>query len=286
MDFKDGKMKKPLEGYRFLITGITDSGSLALHIAKQVQEEGGSLICTGLGFTPHHKGLSEKAENFLKKTYESFTSTIQSELGKDVPCYPLDVTLDGSIEDFAKELKDKGITLDGFLHSIAMDKTIRPGTDVKPLLEVTKEEFFHAMDVSAYSLISLTRALLQNGVLNRNASVVSLSYLGGEFVAQHPYKNIGVAKAALERISRELAFELGKSHNMKFNVIRFSAYTGSKAGGAIQGLKEACDFAKEQSPLGNAEPIDLAYEAAYLLRPYGRVTGSIRYVDGGYHIRK
>ncbi len=279
-------MKKPLDGYKYLITGITDSGSIALRIAKQVIEEGGSIVCTGLGLTPHHKGLSEKAESFLKKTYESFQSTIASELGGDVLCFPLDVTLDACMEEFGRELQSRGLKLDGFLHSIAMDKTIRPGQDVKPLLDVTKEEFMYAMDVSAYSLISLTRSLMQNAVLNRNASIVALSYLGGEFVTQHPYKNIGVAKAALERIVRELAYELGKSHNMKVNAIRFSAYTGSKAGSAIQGLQEACDFAQEQSPLGNAQLEDLAYEVAYLLRPYGRVTGAIRYVDGGYHIRK
>jgi len=279
-------MKKPLDGYKYLITGITDSGSIALRIAKQVIEEGGSIVCTGLGLTPHHKGLSEKAESFLKKTYESFQSTIASELGGDVLCFPLDVTLDACMEEFGRELQSRGLKLDGFLHSIAMDKTIRPGQDVKPLLDVTKEEFMYAMDVSAYSLISLTRSLMQNAVLNRNASIVALSYLGGEFVTQHPYKNIGVAKAALERIVRELAYELGKSHNMKVNAIRFSAYTGSKAGSAIQGLQEAYDFAQEQSPLGNAQLEDLAYEVAYLLRPYGRVTGAIRYVDGGYHIRK
>lgn len=278
--------KLPLEGYKFLITGITDSGSLALKIAKQVMAEGGTVVCSGLGFTPYHKGLSEKAENFLKKTYASFEETIQKELGSSVETFPLDVTLDDCMAEFGKDLQKKGIELDGFLHSIAMDKTIRPGADVKPMLEVSKDDFFQAMDVSAYSLVALTRTLLQNNVLRKNSSVLALSYLGGEFVAQHPYKNIGVAKAALERIVKELAFELGKSHNMKFNAIRFSAYTGSKAGSAIQGLQEACDFAADQSPLGNAEPEDLAYESAYLLRPYGRITGAIRYVDGGYHIRK
>ncbi|MCC5814342.1 MAG: SDR family oxidoreductase [Leptospira sp.] len=277
--------KLPLEGNKFLITGITDSGSLALKIAKQVMAEGGTVVCSGLGFTPHHKGLSEKAENFLKKTYASFEETIQKELGSDVETFPLDVTLDDCMEEFGKELLKKNIQLDGYLHSIAMDKTIRPGSTVKPLLDVTKEEFFQAMDVSAYSLIALTRSLVNCNVLKNNASILALSYIGGEFITQHPYKNIGVAKAALERIVKELAFELGKSKNMKVNAIRFSAYTGSKAGSAIQGLQEACDFSHDQSPLGNAQPEDLAYESAYLLRPYGRVTGTIRYVDGGYHIR-
>jgi enoyl-[acyl-carrier protein] reductase I len=165
-----------------------------------------------------------------------------------------------------------------------MDKTIRAGA-VKPLIEVTREEFMGAMDVSAYSLIAVTRSLLAQNVLQKNASIVSLSYLGAEKIVRHPYKNVGVAKAALERITRELAFELGKSHNIKVNSIRFSPFTGSKAGGAIQGLQEALEFAEQNSPMGNALPEDLGYEVAYLLRPYGRITGEIRHVDGGYNIR-
>ncbi len=278
-------MSENLKGTTVLITGITDAGSLAMAIAKQVREEGGTIVCSGLGRTPHHEGLSERATAFLDSTYEAFENTVKSELGPDTPTFPLDVTLDGSIEDFCVALKAKNITLNGFLHSIAMDKTIKAGVVIKSILEVTKDQFFSAMDVSAYSLVSLTRGLIHNEILQKNAAILALSYLGAEKVAYHPYKNIGVAKAALERIVVELAHELGVSHQIKVNAIRFSPYTGSKAGSAIQGLAEAVAFCDEHSPLGNAQPEDLAYESAYLLRPYGRVTGEIRNVDGGYHIR-
>jgi enoyl-[acyl-carrier protein] reductase I len=278
-------MNYPLKGMTFLITGIIDSGSLALFIAKQVQAEGGKVVCTGLGKTPYHLNLSEKAISYLENTYDSFTKTIQTEFGNDVLTFPLDVTLDQSIEDLANVLKEKGVQLNGFLHSIAMDKSIKSGLVVKPLLDISKEEFFQAMEVSAYSIIPLTRVLLKNEVLLRKSSILALSYIGAEKVVQHPYKNIGVAKAALERIIRELAFELGKTHDIKVNGIRFSPYTGSKAGSAIQGLQEAVEHCNAQSPLGNALPEDIAYESAYLFRPYVRVTGEIRNVDGGYHIR-
>ena len=278
-------MTKSLENTTILITGITDSGSLALSIARQAREEGANIVCSGLGRTAHHQGLSEKAANFLDSTYAAFEQTVRSELGAETPTFPLDVTLDGSIQDFANALKGQNIKLNGFLHSIAMDKTIKAGVVIKSILDVTKEEFFSAMDVSAYSLVSLTRGLIQNQILENNSSILALSYLGAEKVAYHPYKNIGVAKAALERIVIELAHELGVSHNIKVNAIRFSPYTGSKAGSAIQGLAEAVAFCEKHSPLGNAKPEDLAWESAYLLRPYGRVTGEVRNVDGGYHIR-
>lgn len=277
-------MSKPLKDATILITGITDAGSLAMTIARQVLAEGGKVICSGLGRTKHHDDLSERAISFLDKTYEAFEKTVKTELG-DIPTFPLDVTLDGSIEDFCESLKEQNIQLNGFLHSIAMDKTVKAGVVIKSILDVTKDEFFSAMDVSAYSLVSLTRGLVKNDILQKNSSILALSYLGAEKVAYHPYKNIGVAKAALERIVVELSYELGISHHIKVNAIRFSPYTGSKAGSAIQGLKEAVEFCDKNSPLGNALPEDLAYESAYLLRPYGRVTGEIRNVDGGYHTR-
>jgi enoyl-[acyl-carrier protein] reductase I len=277
-------MEAPLKNTTTLVTGITDSNSLALACAKQIKKEGGNIICSALGLTNFHSNLSDKAKAYLEKTYSDFQKTIESELGKDTPTLAMDVTLDGSIEEAAKKLKEKGVQLTGLLHSIAMDKTIRAGV-VKPLLEVTRDEFSGAMDVSAYSLIALTRSLLQEGVLQKNSSIVSLSYLGAEKIVQHPYKNIGVAKAALERITIELAFELGKSHQIKVNAVRFSPFTGSKAGGAIQGLQEAFDYNEKNSPLGNAKPEDLGYEVAYLLRPYGRITSEIRHVDGGYNSR-
>lgn len=274
-----------LKGKNILITGITDEGSLAMSIARQVRQEGGTVICSGLGRTEHHSGLSDRARDFLDKTYDAFQSTVKKELGEETPTFPLDVTLDGSIQDFCDELRKQDILLNGFLHSIAMDKTIKAGVVIKSILDVTKDEFFGAMDVSAYSLVSLTRGLIHSDILQKNSSILALSYLGAEKVAYHPYKNIGVAKAALERIVIELAYELGQSHQIKVNAIRFSPYTGSKAGSAIQGLAEAVEFCEKHSPLGNARPEDLAYESAYLLRSEGRVTGEIRNVDGGYHIR-
>jgi len=273
-----------LEHRTILVTGITDASSLALHCAAQLRREGARVVCTGLGPTPHHVGLSDKAAAYLTRSYGDFLGAVRAAFGSEVLTLPLDVTVDGSLADVAAALRERGIRLDGVLHSIAMDKTIRGG-EVKPLLQVTREEFASAMDVSAYSLIALLRALLEGGVLNDGAAVCALSYLGAARVARHPYRNIGVAKAALERIVLELAHELGRAHGIKVNAVRFSPYTESKAGGAIQGLAEAAEFCDRESALGNARAEDLAWEVAYLLRPYGRVTGEIRNVDGGYHIR-
>ncbi len=268
-------------GKTFLITGIADKNSLAMFVAKKIIENGGSVVCTGLGVSPFHKNLSEKAATFLNKNYQDFKDAVQEELG-DAFTAIVDVTLDESIEHFAKTLQEKNIQLNGFLHAIAMDKTIRL-KEVKPLLEVTKEEFCDTMEVSAYSLIRLSHYLFKYNILQLDSSICSLSYIAAAKVTFHPYRNISIAKAALERITIELADELGRKNGTRVNAIRFSPYMGSKAGNTTLN-PEDFETADRISPLGNALPDDLANEVIHLFRPNGRITGEIRYVDGGYNI--
>ena len=270
-----------LHGKTFLITGIADKNSLAMYVAKDVIKNGGNVICTGLGVSAFHDNLSAKASAFLTKNFNDFDSAVKENIG-EVRTQVLDVTIDEQVEDFARNLARSGASLDGFLHAIAMDKTIR-NKKVKPLLEVTKDEFCDTMDVSAYSLIRLAHYLIKHKVLNRGASICSLSYVAAEKVTFHPYRNISIAKAALERISIELAHELGRNHGIRVNTIRFSPYMGSKAGNATLN-EEDLNISNRLSPLGNARPEDLAFEVVHLFRPESRITGEIRHVDGGYHI--
>jgi enoyl-[acyl-carrier protein] reductase I len=272
---------KIFEGKTYLITGIADSNSLAMFVARKIIENGGEVVCTGLGVSPFHKNLSEKAIAFLNKNNQDFQEAVRSELG-DSLTEILDVTIDENIEYFAKILQEKNIRLNGFLHAIAMDKTIRQ-KEVKPLLEVTKDEFCDTMEVSAFSLIRLSHYLMKYNVLQPGSSICSLSYIAAAKVTFHPYRNISIAKAALERITIELADEMGRKNGTRVNAIRFSPYMGSKAGNATLNQGDL-DISNEVSPLGNATPDDLANEVVHLFRPNGRITGEIRHVDGGYNI--
>ena len=270
------------KGKTYIITGIADKHSLAMYVAKEILKNNGKVICTGLGVTPFHKNLSERAEQFLNESHQLFTDSVKAELGKDVPTYILDVTLPESITDLCETLKQNNQSVDGLLHAIAMDKTIR-NKKVKPLLEVNFDEFCDTMEVSAFSLVSLTAKLKQYGLLNPGSSICSLSYIAAQKVTFHPYRNISIAKAALERITIELADELGRQNGTRVNCVRFSPYLGSKAGTATLNTSDV-EFAGQKSPLGNANPQDLAYEVVHLLRPDMRITGEIRHVDGGYNI--
>jgi len=265
----------------FLITGIADEHSLAMYVAKKIVANGGAVICTGLGVSPFHENLSEKAKQFLSKNYDDFQQAVQKELG-DAQTEILDVTIDESVAAFAQKLKAQNLKIDGFLHAIAMDKTIRQKV-VKPMLDVTKDEFCDTMEVSAYSLIRIAHHLFKEDVIQPNSSICSLSYIAAAKVTFHPYRNISIAKAALERITIELADELGRKNGTRVNAIRFSPYMGSKAGTATLN-QDDFDTANRISPLGNALPEDLANEVIHLFRPNGRITGEIRHVDGGYNI--
>ena len=269
-------------GKTYVITGIADQHSLAMYVAKEIINNGGNVVCTGLGMSRFHKNLSEKAQQFLSSSYELFEKSVKQELGENVLTHNLDVTISENIEAFCKFLHDKKIKIDGLLHAIAMDRTIR-NKKVKPLLEVNFDEFCDTMQVSAFSLVSLISSLRAGDLLNKSSSICSLSYIAAQKVTFHPYRNISIAKAALERITIELADELGRKDATRVNCVRFSPYLGSKAGTAT--LNEAdVDFAGKKSPLGNANPNDLALEVAHLLRPDVKITGEIRHVDGGYNI--
>ena len=119
-----------LKDKTFLITGIADKHSLAMYVAKEVIKQGGQVICTGLGVSPHHQNLSDKAKAFLDKTFQDFKLAVTQELG-DTAVAILDVTLDDNMASFGQNLAEKGVELHGWLHAIAMDKTIR-NKEVKP----------------------------------------------------------------------------------------------------------------------------------------------------------
>ena len=265
-----------------LVTGIADDQSLALPVAQELQRQGAIPICTGLGPSAGQDDLSPRALDHLRTSFESFHKTVRAALGEDTPCLACDLSNDESIAGMAADLASVGIEVDGVIHAVAFDRTLRAGRSV-PLLETSRDHFLECMNVSAYSLVALLRGLVEADRLAQGGSVVALSYIGAERVVSHPYRNVGVAKAALERIVTELAAELGASHGVRVNSIRFSPWAASRAGGAIPGLEEAERDAAQRAPLGNASPEALAYEVAHLLRPGVAITGECRAVDGGFH---
>jgi enoyl-[acyl-carrier-protein] reductase (NADH) len=106
--------------------------------------------------------------------------------------------------------------LDILVHSIAF--ATAHGIQ-SPMIDCTREDFRVAHDISAYSLVGMTRSMLPALETSATASksssnqrgaplVLALSYFGAERAVPH-YGIMGPAKASLEATMRGLAAELG-----------------------------------------------------------------------------
>ena len=148
-------------------------------------------------------------------------------------------------------------------------------------LNTTRAGFATALDVSAYSLIAVTRAAVP--LMTDGGAVVTLTYLGSERVVPH-YNVMGVAKAALESTVRYLAHDLGPK-NIRVNAVSAGPIKTLAARG-VSGISKMVDHHKACAPLRRAtEQGEVGDTALFLVSPLGRgITGEVIYVDGGYHI--
>jgi enoyl-[acyl-carrier protein] reductase I len=174
------------------------------------------------------------------------------------------------------KLEEQWGKIDFVVHAIAFANR----EDLKqPFSQTSREGFQLALDVSAYSLVSLTRCALP--VLNEGSSIVAMTYLGS--VRSVPAYNVmGVAKAALESSVRYLAAELGEK-NIRVNAVSAGPIKTLAASG-IGGFKEKLRIAEERAPLKRlVTQDDVGKSALYLLSDLASgVTGEIHYVDGGF----
>jgi enoyl-[acyl-carrier protein] reductase I len=170
--------------------------------------------------------------------------------------------------------------LDFLVHGVAF----APREEItSPFLNTSREGFRIALDVSAYSLIALTRGATPLMAARGGGSVLTLTYLGSERVFEN-YNVMGVAKAALEASVRYLASELGPQ-NIRVNAISAGPIKTLAAAG-IGGFSKILQVYRERAPLRrNVETAEVGDTARFLLGPAGRgITGSVIPVDGGFNI--
>jgi len=249
-----------LEGKNGLIVGVANKHSIAWAIAQSAVREGARLA-----FNYQNERLRENVEELAQ--------TIEGALA-----FPCDASNDHEIEVMFKNVGNEMGRLDFLVHSIAF----APREELSgEFLDTSRQGFATALEISAYSLVALSRAALP--LMKDGGSIVTLTYLGAERVVPH-YNVMGVAKAALEATVRYLAHDLGP-RGVRVNAISAGPIKTLAARG-VSGISKMVDHHREVAPLRHAtEQAEVGDTALFLISSLGRgITGEVIYVDGGYHI--
>lgn len=252
-----------LENKKVLIMGIRNKWSIAYGIAKSAYENGAKLIFTY---------LDEESRPKLEALVEEFEGSKFYKLE--------DASEDEKVEESFKVIKENEGQIDGMVHAIARAKTEDLAND---FIYTSKDGYAHAMGVSAYSLILVSRVAKELDMLAPNASIVTLTYLGSEKVMQG-YNVMGAAKAALEANVRYLANDLGKD-GIRVNAISAGPIKTLSARG-IKNFSSILDIVEEKAPLKrNVTPYEIGQlTTTFLSEMTSAVTGQVIYSDCGYSI--
>lgn len=252
-----------LENKKILIMGIRNKWSIAYGIAKSAYENGAKLIFTY---------LDEESRPKLEAIVEEFEGSKFYQLE--------DASEDEKVEKSFKIIKENEGQIDGMVHAIAHAKTEDLSND---FIYTSKDGYAHAMGVSAYSLILVSRVAKELDMLAPNASIVTLTYLGSEKVMQG-YNVMGAAKAALEANVRYLANDLGKD-GIRINAISAGPIKTLSARG-IKNFSSILDIVEEKAPLKrNVTPYEIGQlTTTFLSEMTSAVTGQVIYSDCGYSI--
>jgi enoyl-[acyl-carrier protein] reductase I len=250
-----------MKGKRALITGVANERSIAWAIAKAFHAEGAELAFTYPGEAMGRR-VKPLAESVGAKAF------IDCDVGKDE-----------DIDRAVTEVQQVWDSIDILVHSIGYAP--RGALDGRFTDVTTRDVWQITMDISAYSLIGLTRAF--KTMMPPGSSVVSLTYYGAEKVVRN-YNVMGVAKAALEATTRYLADDLGQD-GIRVNTISAGPLKTLAAAG-IKGMRAMLGENAAKTPMRrNIDQEDCARAALYLCSDLARsVTGEVLHVDAGQNI--
>jgi enoyl-[acyl-carrier protein] reductase I len=250
-----------LAGKVGLIVGVANKRSLSWGIAQAAAAEGARLAVTFQG---------ERLEENVRELATAL---------EDPQILPCDVTDEAQLDHVFGEIRRVHGGLDFVVHGVAFADR---DDLARPFVETSREGFRKALDVSAYSLISLARraAPLMEG--RGGGSILTLTYLGSARVFTN-YNVMGVAKAALEASVRYLAADLGP-RNIRVNAISAGPIKTLAAAG-ISGFSGILQTYRDRAPLRRTiENSEVADAALFLLSHLGRaVTAEVLMVDAGFH---
>lgn len=249
-----------MTGKRGIVFGLANDMSIAWGIARQLRSAGATLAFTYLN-------------EALEKRVRPLAESLDAEL-----ILPCDLSRDEDVEAVFKTVEETWGSLDFVVHAVAFANR----EDLKnPYSQTSREGFALALDISAYTLVAVTRGaapLMKNG-----GSIVTMTYLGAQRAVPN-YNIMGVAKAALEASVRYLAAELGEK-GIRVNAISAGPIK-TLAASAVGQFKEKLKMMDERAPLRRTVSQDeVGKSALYLLSDLASgVTGETHFVDAGFNI--
>ena len=249
-----------MAGKRGIIFGVANDMSIAWGVARMLHEQGAALAFTYLN-------------EALEKRVRPLAESLDSEL-----ILQCDVADDAQIEATFAEVEKRWGRLDFMVHSVAFANR----DDLKrPFSQTSRDGFSLAMDISAYSLVALTRAAAP--LMKDGGSIVTMTYLGSQRVVPG-YNVMGVAKAALEASMRYLAAELG-DRKIRVNAVSAGPIRTLAASG-ISNFKDKLRLMENAAPLHRTvTQEEVGKSSVYLLSDLSSgVTGEVHYVDCGFSV--
>jgi len=254
-------MKDILKGKKGLIMGLSNDKGIAYAIAENFVAQGAEIAVS------HQEGpLGKRA------------IPLAEQLGAKV-IKPCDATKQDEVEALFAEVKKVYGKIDFIIHAIAFsDKNELKGM----YLNTTTENFLNTMNISCFSFTKAAQVAYNMEVLNENASLVTLSYLGSEKYIPN-YNVMGVAKAALEASVRYLAVDLG-TIGVRVNSLSAGPIKTLAASG-IGEFKKVLTYNEANAPLcKNITANEVAKSAIYLVSDLSTgVSGENLHVDAGFH---
>ena len=243
-----------------IIFGVANKRSIAWATAQALSEAGARLAFTYQG-------------ERLKENVEKLTADMQGAL-----VLPCDVTKAEEVAETFRRVGAEFGRLDLLIHSVAYaPKEALEGEYV----DTARDDFLTALEVSAYSLVSLSHAAAP--LMTEGGSIVSMTYYGAEKVVPN-YNVMGVAKAALEANTRYLASDLGK-RGIRVNAISAGPISTLSARG-VSNMSLILKHHAERAPLRrNVEAREVGNCALFLCSPLSSgITGEVIHVDCGFNI--
>ena len=243
--------------------GIRNKWSIAYGIAEAAYKQGARLIFTYMG---------EENKDKIEKLIAEFENS---------KAYVLDgASEDELVKDVFTKIKQENGKIDVIVHAIAHANTEDLHND---FIFTSKDGFAHASDVSSYSLVLVARTAKELDMLNENASIVTLTYIGSTRVLEG-YNVMGVAKASLEASVRYLAENLGRD-GIRVNAIS-SGPIKTLSAKVIKDFNSILSVVEEKAPLHRNVTIEeVGNVAAFVLSEMASaVTGQVIFADNGYGV--